>query len=144
MSVEILLVEDDPNDVELTMHAFDKYRLSNHVDVVRDGQEALDYLFRSGAYANRPPVNPRLVLLDVKLPKLNGLEVLARIRDDPRTKGVPVVMLTSSREDRDINQGYALGINSYIVKPVDFAQFAEAVRTLGMYWLVLNTPPPGS
>jgi two-component system response regulator len=144
MSVEILLVEDDPNDVELTMHAFDKYRLSNHVDVVRDGQEALDYLFRNGAYANRPPVNPRLVLLDVKLPKLNGLEVLARIRDDPRTKGVPVVMLTSSREDRDINQGYALGINSYIVKPVDFAQFAEAVRTLGMYWLVLNTPPPGS
>jgi len=144
MSVEILLVEDDPNDVELTMHAFDKYRLSNHVDVVRDGQEALDYLFRTGAYSARPPINPRLVLLDVKLPKMSGLEVLARIRSDQRTKGVPVVMLTSSREDRDINQGYALGINSYIVKPVDFAQFAEAVRTLGMYWLVLNTPPPGT
>lgn len=140
--VEILLVEDDPNDVELTLHALKTNNLSNNVHVARDGAEALDFLFDQGAYSGRiAEKRPKVVLLDLKLPKVDGLEVLRAIRADPRTRVMPVVILTSSREDRDIVESYALGVNSYIVKPVDFERFAEAVRTLGLYWLLLNEPP---
>lgn len=140
--VEILLVEDNPNDVELTLHAFKKHNLANQIHVVRDGAEALDYLFATGAYAERDMSDrPKVVLLDLKLPKVDGLEVLRRIKTDPRTKTIPVAVLTSSREERDIVDSYELGVNSYIRKPVDFDQFTEAVRTLGMYWLLLNQPP---
>lgn len=139
--VEILLVEDNPNDVELTLHAFSKNHLANRIFVVRDGEEALNYLFAEGEYAERD-INhrPRVILLDLKLPKVDGLEVLRRIKADPRTKMIPVVVLTSSREDRDIVDSYSLGVNSYIRKPVDFDQFNESVRTIGMYWLLLNQP----
>jgi two-component system response regulator len=141
-SVEILLVEDDPNDVELTLHALKKHNLSNPIHVVRDGAEALEFLFCIGAYANRDlKSGPKVVLLDLKLPKVNGLEVLQKVKADPRTQSIPVVVLTSSREDRDVAQCYKLGVNSYIIKPVDFEQFTEAVRTLGLYWLLLNQPP---
>ena len=139
--VEILLVEDNPNDVMLALHAFKKHKLSNHVHVVRDGAEALEFLFCAGAYADRPPDNPKAVLLDLKLPKVDGLEVLRRLKADPRTQRIPVVMLTSSREDQDIKKCYELGVNSYIVKPVDFEQFVEATYQLGLYWLLLNEPP---
>ncbi|MGH2522388.1 MAG: response regulator [Anaerolineales bacterium] len=143
MPIEILLVEDNPNDLELTLHALKKNHLGNHIEVVRDGAEALDYLFCSGAYAQRDPSrNPKVVLLDLKLPKVDGLEVLRQIKNDPRTRQIPVVVLTSSREERDVVESYQLGVNSYIVKPVDFAQFTEAVRQLGFYWLLLNQPPP--
>lgn len=140
--VEILLVEDNPNDVELTLHAFKKYKLANRIHVVRDGAEALDYLFATGSYADRN-INhrPKVILLDLKLPKVDGLEVLKRIKTDERTKTIPVVVLTSSREERDIVESYKLGVNSYIRKPVDFDRFTEAVRTLGLYWLLLNQPP---
>jgi len=140
--VEILLVEDNPNDVELTLHAFKKYKLANRIHVVRDGAEALDYLFATGAYAERD-INhhPKVILLDLKLPKVDGLEVLRRAKADPRTQAIPVVVLTSSTEERDIVESYKLGVNSYIRKPVDFEQFTESVRTLGMYWLLLNQPP---
>lgn len=140
--IEILLVEDNPADVELTLHAFKKHKLTNHIHVARDGAEALEYLFGTGAYAGRD-VNhvPKLVLLDLKLPKVDGMEVLRRIRADPRTQHIPVTILTASREERDIAEGYNLGVNSYIVKPVDFEQFTEAARILGMYWLLLNQPP---
>ncbi len=138
----ILLVEDDPDDIELTMRVFRKSRISNRIVVARDGAEALDYLFRTGSYADRDPqVSPAVVLLDLKLPKVDGLEVLGRLRADPRTKVLPVVILTSSREQQDLVNGYALGANSYIVKPVDFDQFAEAVEHLQMYWLLLNEAP---
>jgi len=141
-SVEILLVEDNPNDVELTLHALKKNNLSNRIEVVRDGAEALDFLFGRGAYAGRVPENgPKVVLLDLKLPKVDGLEVLRQVRADPRTRTVPVVILTSSREERDIAESYDLGVNSYVTKPVDFEQFTEAVRQLGLYWLLLNQPP---
>jgi two-component system response regulator len=139
--VEILLVEDNPHDVELALHALKKNNISNHIHVVRDGAEALEYLFSGGAYAGRPPQNPKVILLDLKLPKVDGLEVLRRIKADARTRSIPVVMLTSSREERDIVESYRLGVNSYIVKPVDFDQFIEAMRQLGMYWLLLNNPP---
>ncbi len=139
--VDILLVEDNPNDVELTLDALRDYKLANHIHVVRDGAEALDFLFCTGAYAGRSSQNPRLVLLDLKLPKVNGIEVLQRIRADPRTHTTPVVVLTSSREERDLAASYDLGVNSYIVKPVDFEQFAEAVRQIGFYWLLLNQCP---
>jgi two-component system, response regulator len=143
-SVEILLVEDNPNDVELTLHTLKENRLTNAVQVVRDGAEALDFLLLRGAFADRDPTRlPKVVLLDIKLPKVDGLEVLRGIRADPRTRTLPVVMLTSSREERDIIESYRLGVNSYIVKPVDFAQFTESVRELGMYWLLLNRPPEG-
>lgn len=140
--VEILLVEDNPNDVELTLHALQKHHLTNQVHVVRDGAEALEFIFCTGAYANRRIENsPKVVLLDLKLPKVDGLEVLRKIKADPRTRRIPIVVLTSSREERDIVESYQLGVNSYIVKPVDFGQFTEAVRQLGLYWGLLNQPP---
>ena len=136
---EILLVEDNPNDVKLTLHAFKTANLANTVHVARDGVEALDFLF--GALPNdgkKALVSPKLILLDLKLPRLDGHELLKRIKSDPRTRGIPVVMLTSSAQERDVMQSYEDGANSYIVKPVDFAQFTEAVRDLGKYWLVIN------
>ncbi|MER3459297.1 MAG: two-component system response regulator [Chloroflexota bacterium] len=140
--VEILLVEDNPNDVELTLHALKKPNLANRIHVVRDGAEALDFIFGSGAYAGRRLEDrPKVILLDLKLPLVDGMEVLERIKSDPRTRIIPVVVLTSSREEPDIARSYELGVNSYIVKPVDFQQFAEAVRNLGLYWLLLNQPP---
>ncbi|MFN2463368.1 MAG: response regulator [Candidatus Dormibacteria bacterium] len=140
--VEILLVEDNPNDEELTLHAFKKYHLSNRLQVVRDGEEALDFIFARGAFSGRNMVHgPKVILLDIKLPKVDGLEVLKQIKADERTRTIPVVLLTSSREERDIVAGYSNGANSYIVKPVDFEQFTESVRTIGMYWLLLNKPP---
>ena len=140
-NVEILLVEDNPNDVELTFDALREHKLANHIQVVRDGAEALDFIFRRGAYAQRPNHVPRLILLDLKLPKVDGLEVLQRIRVNPQTHKIPVVILTSSQEESDVAASYDLGVNSYIVKPVDFAQFTEAVYHLGFYWLLLNQPP---
>jgi two-component system, response regulator len=141
-ALEVLLVEDDPNDVELTMHAFHKQNLANVIHVVRDGQEALDFLFAEGAYASRDVrTPPRVVLLDLKLPLVDGIEVLRRLRGDARTRAIPVVVLTSSREEQDIVATYDLGVNSYIVKPVDFQRFGDAVREVGMYWLLLNEPP---
>lgn len=139
----ILLVEDNPDDVELTMLALKENKIMNEVVVAWDGVEALDYCFCSGKYAGRDPcAAPQVILLDLKLPKLDGLEVLQRLRADEATRLLPVVILTSSKEERDLINGYALGANSYIRKPVDFTQFAEAVRQLGLYWLVLNEPPP--
>ena len=139
--VEILLVEDNPHDVELTLRAFQKSKLANRIHVVRDGEEALAFLFRTGPYAERHNAVPKVVLLDLKLPKVDGLEVLRRLRDNPETGTVPVVVLTTSREERDVVESYRLGVNSYIVKPVDFSQFTDVVQHLGMYWLVLNQPP---
>ena len=139
---EILLVEDDPNDVELTLHSLARARVTNQIQVVRDGAEALEFIFCTGAYAHRDIWNsPKVVLLDLKLPKIDGLEVLRRIRADERTELLPVVILTSSKEERDVVDGYKLGANSYVQKPVNFEQFADAVRQLGLYWLVLNEPP---
>jgi CheY-like chemotaxis protein len=136
-------VEDNPSDVELTRRAFEKRHISNSLMVAEDGKEALDYLFAEGAHAGRDVTDlPTVVLLDLKLPKLDGLEVLRRIRADPRTKRLPVVILTSSSQEQDLAASYDLGANSYIRKPVDFAQFAEAIEQLGLYWLVLNEPPP--
>lgn len=140
--VEILLVEDNANDEELTLYALKKNNITNQVQVVRDGAEALEYLFCTGAFANRQPNNhPKIILLDLKLPKVDGLEVLEQIKADVRTRTIPVVVLTSSREERDIVESYQLGVNSYIVKPVDFEQFVEAVRHMGLYWVLLNKTP---
>jgi two-component system response regulator len=139
----ILLVEDNPDDEELTRRALKKSNVSNPLVVCRDGAEALDYLFTRGAHAGRSPDEiPQVILLDLKLPKVDGLEVLRQLRADPRTKLYPVVILTSSTEEQDMLRGYGLGANSYIRKPVDFTQFVEAVRQLGLYWLVLNQPAP--
>lgn len=139
----ILLVEDNPDDVELTLRGLQKNNVSNEVVVARDGAEALDYLFGTGMYEGRDVDNqPTLVLLDLKLPRVSGLEVLKRIRGDERTKCMPVVILTSSKEDRDIMEGYSNGANSYVRKPVDFHEFSEAVRQLNLYWLLLNEAPP--
>ena len=141
-AVEILLVEDNPNDVELTLHALQRHNLANRIHVVRDGEEALDFLFCRGAYQSRDSgLGPKVILLDLKLPKVDGLEVLRQIRGDERTRLLPVVVMTSSRQERDIAESYKLGINSYVVKPVDFQQFSEAVRQIGCYWLLLNQPP---
>jgi len=139
----ILLVEDNPDDEALTLRAFRKNNMGNKIVVVRDGEEALDFLFRRGPYAARNPDEvPELILLDLKLPKIDGLEVLRQIRADPRTRLLPVVILTSSKEEQDLIEGYSEGANSYVRKPVDFNQFLEAVRQLGLYWLVLNESPP--
>ena len=140
----ILLVEDNPDDVALTLRALKKNNISNKIVVASDGVEALDYLSGTGAYAGHDIVQPELILLDLKLPKLDGFEVLKKLRADPRTRFLPVVILTSSKEQQDIVDGYGLGANSYIRKPVDFQQFVEAVRQLGMYWLVLNEKPRGA
>ena len=134
-TIELLLVEDNPDDVELALHAFRKHKLANHVTVARDGQEALDVLLGDGG------VRPRVILLELKLPKVDGLEVLRAIRADVLLRSVPVVVLTSSGLDRDVVESYNLGVNSYIVKPVDFDKFVETIRTLGFYWLLLNEPP---
>ena len=136
--VEILIVEDNPSDLELAMHALMKHNLANHIHVARDGAEAVDFFFANGDSVPRPAV----VLLDLKLPKLNGIEVLRRLKGDPRTSLIPVIVLTASREEQDVITSYQLGVNSYIVKPVDFEQFTEAVRVLGLHWLLLNQPPP--
>ncbi len=139
----ILLVEDNPDDVALTLRALEKHNIKNKVTVARDGAEALDYLFATGAYSDRDTsVMPAVIILDLKLPKVDGLTVLERMRADERTKLVPVVILTSSKEEQDMIKGYKLGANSYVRKPVDFAQFIEAARQLGLYWLVINEPPP--
>ena len=140
--VEILLVEDDPRDLELALRALKKANLRNHVEVARDGAEALDFIFCEGPHAGRRIEDvPKVILLDLKLPKVDGLEVLQRIRGDARTKTIPVVVLTSSKEQRDVIESYRLGVNSYVVKPVSFDEFAVAVQQLGLYWLLLNERP---
>jgi two-component system response regulator len=139
--VQILIVEDNPNDLQLALHAFKKHKLANQIHVARDGAEALEFIFCTGQYATRRIENgPKVILLDLKLPLVDGLEVLRKIKSDPRTHAIPVVVLTSSREERDVVETYRLGVNSYIVKPVDFDQFTESVRQLGFYWLLLNLP----
>ncbi|WP_164101058.1 response regulator [Candidatus Laterigemmans baculatus] len=140
----ILLVEDNPKDLELTLLALEKSNLANDVITVRDGAEALDYLFRRGNYRDRPDGNPAVVLLDLKLPKVDGIEVLEQLKADSRLRPVPVVMLTTSREEQDLVRSYALGVNAYVVKPVAFQEFIEAIQDLGIFWAVLNEPPPGS
>lgn len=140
----ILLVEDSPNDVELTIEALAEHNLANDVAVVKDGEEALDYLYCQGQYAKRPAGNPAVILLDLKLPKVNGLEVLRRVRLDNTLRLIPVVVLTSSQEETDRVESYKLGVNAYVVKPIDFHKFVDAVRVLGIFWAVINEPPPGS
>jgi two-component system response regulator len=137
----ILLVEDNPDDEALTVRALEKHRVANRVEVARDGVEALDWLFRQGKHAGRPAEDPSLVLLDLKLPKIDGLEVLKRMRAEPSTRRIPVVALTSSREEPDVRRAYDLGVNSYVVKPVDFNSFLDATGRLGLYWLLLNQAP---
>jgi CheY-like chemotaxis protein len=140
----ILLVEDNPNDLELTLIALAKSQLANEVVVVRDGAEALDYLHRRGEFKERTVGNPAVILLDLKLPKVDGLEVLKEIRETEALKSIPVVMLTSSKEEQDVVRSYELGVNAYVVKPVDFTEFVRAIADLGIFWAVLNEPPPGS
>ncbi len=140
----ILLVEDDARDLELTLVALERSQLANEVIVVRDGAEALDYLLREGAHADRAEGNPAVILLDLKLPKVNGLEVLKAVRGTAGLKSIPVVMLTSSQTESDVVQSYELGVNAYVVKPVEFKQFVAAIADLGVFWAVLNEPPPGS
>jgi CheY-like chemotaxis protein len=140
----ILIVEDDPNDVELTLTALADYNLANEVVVTRDGQQALDYLYCKGEFNTRSTGNPAVMLLDLKLPKVGGLEVLQQIKSDERLKMMPVVVLTSSNEEKDMVRSYSLGVNAYVVKPVDFHEFVNAVKELGVFWAVINEPPPGS
>ena len=140
--VDILLVDDSQDDIDLTLHALRAENLANHVFVAHDGEEALEFLFCTGPHSNRSfDQPPKLVLLDLKLPKVDGMQVLEKVKGDPRTKDIPIVLLTSSREERDRINGYELGVNSYLQKPVDFAEFRKAVKTLGLYWLVTNRPP---
>ena len=138
------MVEDDPRDVELSLNALEDYHLANEVVVVRDGEEALDYLTCRNAYATRSSGNPAVILLDLKLPKVDGLEVLRQVKSDDNLKLIPVVVLTSSHEEKDLVTSYRLGVNAYVVKPVDFHQFVNAIRELGAFWAVINAPPPGS
>jgi CheY-like chemotaxis protein len=140
----ILIVEDDPNDVELTLTALADYNLANEVVVTRDGQQALDYLYCQGEFSNRGTDNPAVMLLDLKLPKVGGLEVLQQVKSDQGLKMIPVVVLTSSNEEKDMMRSYSLGVNAYVVKPVDFHEFVNAVKELGVFWAVINEPPPGS
>jgi CheY-like chemotaxis protein len=140
----ILMVEDDPRDVELTLTALEDYKLANEVVVCRDGQEALDYLYSRGKFSDRVNENPAVMLLDLKLPKVDGLEVLQQVKSDERLRMIPVVMLTSSHEEKDMMQSYKLGVNAYVVKPVDFHEFVNAVKELGVFWAVINQPPPAA
>ncbi len=140
----ILLVEDSPKDVELTLAALDEHNLANEVVVTHDGAEALDYLYRRGEYKMRSDGNPAVVLLDIKMPKVDGLEVLRQMKSDPVLKTIPVVILTSSREEKDLVDSYKLGVNAYVVKPVNFQEFVDAVKELGVFWAIVNEPPPGS
>lgn len=140
----ILMVEDDPKDVELTLTALDDYKLANEVVVTRDGEEALDYLYCRGKFETRSSDNPAVLLLDLKLPKIDGLEVLQQIKSDEKLKMIPVVVLTSSHEEKDMVTSYKLGVNAYVVKPVDFHEFVNAVKELGVFWALINQPPPGS
>jgi len=140
----ILIVEDDPKDVELTLTALEEYNLANEVVVTRDGEEALDYLYCRGNFKMRTSDNPAVLLLDLKLPKVDGLEVLQQIKSDEKLRLIPVVVLTSSREERDMVASYKLGVNAYVVKPVDFHEFVNAIKELGVFWAVINEPPPGS
>jgi CheY-like chemotaxis protein len=140
----ILIVEDDPNDVELTLTALEEYKLANEVVVARDGEEALDYLYCRGKFETRSNGNPAVLLLDLKLPKRDGREVLQQIKSDEKLKMIPVVVLTSSHEEKDVVASYKLGVNAYVVKPVDFHEFVNAVKELGVFWAVINEPPPGS
>jgi DNA-binding response OmpR family regulator len=140
----ILLVEDDPKDVELTLTALEEYNLANEVIVVRDGEEALEYLYSRGKFKARPSDNPSVMLLDLKLPRVDGLEVLKQIKSEEKLRMVPVVVLTSSKEEKDMVASYRLGVNAYVVKPVDFHEFVNAIKELGVFWAVINEPPPGS
>jgi CheY-like chemotaxis protein len=140
----ILLVEDDPKDVELTLTALEEYKLANEVVIARDGEEALDYLYRRGKFTTRLTDNPAVLLLDLKLPKVDGLEVLQQIKADAKLKLIPVVVLTSSHEEKDMITSYRLGVNAYVVKPVEFHEFVNAVKELGIFWALVNEPPPGS
>ena len=140
----ILIVDDSADDVELMREALAEFKLANPVDVARDGEEALHYLRRDGAFASRPPVDPAVVLLDLKMPKVDGMDVLRAARADARLRPIPMVMVTSSREEQDLVRSYELGVNAYVVKPVDFSSFADAVRRLGAFWAVLNEPPPNA
>ena len=140
----ILLVEDDSKDVELTVNAFNEYNLANEIEIVRDGVEALDYLYRRGTFEQRPTGNPVVILLDLKLPKLDGIHVLQQLKSDQQMRSIPVVVLTSSGESRDLEECYKLGVNSYVVKPVRFVQFVETVKKIGAFWVLINRPPPGS
>jgi CheY-like chemotaxis protein len=140
----ILMVEDDPKDVELTLTALEDYNLANEVVLARDGEQALDYLYCRGEYASRSGENPAVMLLDLKLPKVDGLEVLRQVKSDPNLRLVPVVVLTSSKEEKDMVASYKLGVNAYVVKPVDFHEFVNAIKELGAFWAVINEPPPGS
>lgn len=140
----ILLVEDDPKDIELTLTALEEYNLANEIVVARDGVEALDYLYRRGKFKQRPNESPVVILLDLKMPKIDGVQVLQRINEDEQLRLIPVVILTSSRESRDLEECYKLGVNAYVVKPVRFTEFIEAVKQIGVFWVLLNEPPPNS
>lgn len=138
----LLLVDDNPNDTEMALEALQEHKLANDVVALKDGAEALDWLYRRGPYASRPEGNPAVILLDLKMPKVDGLEVLRQIKSDPTLKVIPIVMMTSSREEQDLVKSYALGVNAYVVKPLDFHEFIDAIKALGAFWAVLNEPPP--
>lgn len=140
----ILLVEDDPKDIELTIEALSEYSLANEIAIARDGAEALDYMYRRGIFASRVEGNPVVILLDLKMPKVDGIQVLNQLKSDQHLRSVPVVILTSSRETRDLDECYKLGVNAYVVKPVRFAEFIEAVKGIGVFWALINEPPPGN